>query len=140
MTVTLLRTGTIQNLSRRTLREAQKIIGLVAVVLRLDVLVASRTGGHDDPYRMAIDAYPEPPCSRLDSRNSILLGNLPPCPIIVEATDVLNTLMRVVAIGLVDTADLMIGHGLVTIETLAIPAPSWKHRSISLAETGGYNV
>src|ERR1700688_3306551 len=66
--------------------QAQQVVRLFAVVLRLEVLPAEpRRDNH--PYRVSATGDVELPFAALDPRNGVLFGELPALPVGVDSPD-----------------------------------------------------
>src|SRR5665811_1694021 len=90
----------------RTLCQAEKVIGLCAVVLGLEVLVARGADRHDYPHRLSRDANPELPLAGFDVYDRFSLGQFPALPVWIDSAHVGDALVRVVPVALVDAGDL----------------------------------
>ncbi len=83
---------------------------MITVVDRLYVLVAISTDSNN--YTHTISSYfdEEFPLLGLDTLDSVLLSDLPSCTVSVHSTNMRNAVMRIVAVRLFDTPDLMQIH------------------------------
>jgi len=105
-----------------TLGKAQQVVGLLTVILGLDVFVASRARGNDNPDRFVVDAHPEAPLPRRDPRNGIRLRDFPTSSVGILSANELDAIMCALSVCLVDARDLMVRHSTTPNPTLVIPA------------------
>ena len=86
----------------RALRQAEQVVRLLTVALRLQVFVSIPAGRYDHPDALPADAHVEPSLSRFNSSNGAWLGQLPAFASWIYPADVLDGLMRIVSVALVD--------------------------------------
>ena len=88
----------------RAFRQAEQVVGLLSVVLRLEVFV-TQTGGHDDAGRFTTGTHKEGKFLAFNTGDCLGLRHLPTL-VAVDPADVFNTIMRVLAVRFVDALDL----------------------------------
>src|SRR5690606_28778252 len=92
------------------LRQTQKVVRLLPVCFRFDVLVAVRADGDNDVCRAPTSADVEAPLTAFDTVHRLLLGDLPRAAAVRSASappDVSDPLVGVIAVVLVDAGDLV---------------------------------
>jgi hypothetical protein len=94
------------------LGQAQEIVRLLAVGLRLEILIPVAADGHNDVDRLTAYLDIKAPLATIDSNNGFLLGELPASAVSVNSADHTNAFVRVVTVALVDASNLVgVGHG-----------------------------
>ena len=92
----------------RALRQAEQIVGMLAVILGLQVFVTEATSCNDYPNSCPLDTDEEPPLVRLDAVDGILLSELPATAVGVDTANTLDALMRVVSVGFIDALNFYV--------------------------------
>src|SRR6185312_1847500 len=93
--------------STRALRQAEQIVGLLAISFRFQILVAVSADRDDDTYRVAAAMHVKRPLATFDARNGLGLAKAPASTVRIDTADAKDPLMRVVAVALVDAFDLI---------------------------------
>ena len=68
-------------------RQAEEVVGLLAIGLRLQVLVAVTTDGNDHLCNVSTSTHIEGPLPALDPGNGVLLAESPRSPVAITSTD-----------------------------------------------------
>jgi len=96
------------------LGEAQQVVGLLAVRLGLEVLVAVTADGDDHVHDVTAPADVELPLASLDPLDGLRLGDLLGRAVVVPPADVQDSLVRVGPVTLVDAEDFVAGGHIIT--------------------------
>jgi hypothetical protein len=86
----------------RALRQAEQIVGLLAVILGLQVFVTEATSRNDYPNGFPLNTDEEAPLTRFDASDGILLTELPATGVRIDTANTFDALMRVVSVGFID--------------------------------------
>lgn len=102
----------VTSASQGAFRQGQEVVGLLPVGLRLDVLVAEPTHSDNHVDRATVLGYVEAPLATFDPLYRFLLADPLSGVVAVAAADGLDSLIGIVAVGLVDAEHFVsVGHG-----------------------------